>query len=95
MFDEYYKLYLDSFWVYRRNNFNMAKTYCVLGLMRCEKNHTNMERMSEFDQENDYRYYHFLSESKWSWNNVSWITSSNASIVLIEQKSKNDLPVSR
>jgi len=43
----------------------MAKTY-VLGMMRCEKNCTNMERMSESDQENDYhRYCHFLSESKY------------------------------
>ena len=94
IFNEHFKLYLDSFWVYRRNNFDMAKTY-VSGLMRCEKNHTNMERMSEFDQENDYhRYYHLLSESKWSWSDVNRITSINASIVLNEQKSKNGLPVS-
>ena len=72
----------------------MAKAY-VLGLMRCEKNHTSMERMTEFDDQNDYhRYYHFLSESKWSWNEVNRITACNASLVLNEQKTKTGLPLS-
>jgi len=93
IFNEHFKLYIDSFWVYRRNNFEMAKAYAS-GLMRCEKNHTNMERMSEFDDKNDYhRYYHFLSESQWSWSEVNRITALNASLMLNDQKSKNGLPV--
>ena len=93
-FDIHFRVYLDSFRVCRRNNFEMAKAY-VSGLMRCEKNHTNMERMTEFDDHNDYhRYYHFLSESKWSWSEVNRITACNASLVLNEQKSQNGLPAS-
>ena len=43
IFDKHFKFYIDSFWVYRRNNFEMAKAY-VSGLMRCEKNHTYKEQ---------------------------------------------------
>ena len=51
MINFHFMLYPDSFWVYRCNNFEMAKAY-VLGLMRCEKNHTNMEWMTEFNEHN-------------------------------------------
>jgi len=91
-FSYHFSIYHDLFWVYRRNSFDMAQSY-VLGLMRCEKNHTNMERMSEFDTHNDYhRYYHFLSESPWDAFQVNRITAQEASRVLHAQKLQTGLP---
>ena len=79
-------IYDQSFKVYRYDNINMAKAH-VSGLMRCEKNHTKMERMSKKVSKNDYnRYHHFLSESEWDWSEVNRITAINAFEVMHEQK---------
>jgi len=56
--------YDKRFVVYRRDNIETPYSY-LLGLMKCEKNHTNMERMVEQVPEQAYHQYHnFLSESK-------------------------------
>ena len=92
-FESHFKVYDNSFLVYRHSNIEMAQAY-VLGLMRCEKSHTNMERMSELDDEHDYhRYHHFLSESKWDWRDVNRITAQHAFFALKEQKTQNKLPI--
>ena len=55
--------YDNYFTVYRRSNTNTAFSY-IVGLMKCEKNHTNMERMVEQVPEMAYHQYHnFLSEN--------------------------------
>ena len=52
------------FTVHRRNNLNQAYSY-LKGLLKCEKNHTNMERMVEQVPDQAYHQYHnFISESK-------------------------------
>ena len=68
---KYNKLFL----VYRRDNISKAHSY-LLGLLKCEKNHTNMERMVEQFPEQAYHQYHnFLSESKWNYQQVNNTTA--------------------
>lgn len=90
---QHFSVYGTGFCVYRRNSIDIAKSY-VSGLLRCEKNHTNMERMVEKDGKEDYhRYYHFLSESKWDWQAVNRQTAQSAFDLFQKQKELNNLPV--
>lgn len=86
------KKYGNLFVVYRRNNFKMAYSY-LLGLMKCEKNHTNMERMVEQVPEQAYhQYYNFLSESKWDYKEVNKQTALEATASMEISKAKSGKP---
>lgn len=86
------KNYLDLFIVYRRNNFKMAYAY-LLGLMKCEKNHTNMERMVEQVTEPAYhQYYNFLSESEWDYKEINKRTAMQVSALMENSKAKSGKP---
>ena len=84
--------YVDLFKVYRRNNTDKAYAY-ILGLMKCEKNHTNIERMVEQVPEQAYhQYYNFLSESKWDYKAVNKQTALNVSVLMEGCKSRSGKP---
>jgi len=84
--------YGDLFKVYRRNNTSNAYAY-LLGLMKCEKNHTNMERMVEQVPEQAYHQYHnFLSESKWDYQAVNKQTALDVSVLMKDCKSRSGKP---
>jgi SRSO17 transposase len=86
--EKYNKLFV----VYRRNNIGMAYSY-LLGLMKCEKNHTNMERMAEQVPQQAYHQYHnFLSESKWDYQEVNNRTALDASALIASCKAKSGKP---
>lgn len=86
--EKYGKLFV----VYRRNNIETAYSY-LLGLMKCEKNHTNMERMVEQVPEQAYhQYYNFLSESKWDYQEVNDRTALEASALIDGCKAKSGKP---
>lgn len=86
------KNYGNLFVVHRRNNFETAYSY-LLGLMRCEKNHTNMERMVEQVPEQAYHQYHnFLSESVWDYKEVNKQTALEASALMENSKAKSGKP---
>ena len=86
--EKYDKLFV----VYRRNNIQTAYSY-LLGLMKCEKNHTNMERMVEQVPEQAYHQYHnFLSESKWDYQEVNDRTALEASALIIGCKANSGKP---
>jgi SRSO17 transposase len=87
-FEKYSKLFV----VYRRNNIEKAYSY-LLGLMKCEKNHTNMERMVEQVPEQAYhQYYNFLSESKWDSKEVNKRTAIEASAIMENSKVQGGKP---
>lgn len=86
------KNYGNFFGIHRRNNFEIAYSY-LLGLMRCEKNHTNMERMVKQVPEQAYHQYHnFLSESVWDYNEVNKQTALEASALMENSKAKSNKP---
>jgi SRSO17 transposase len=86
--EKYGKLFV----VYRRDNVKTAYSY-LLGLMKCEKNHTNIERMVEQVPEQAYHQYHnFLSESKWDYQEVNDRTAIEASVLLASCKAKSGKP---
>lgn len=80
------------FRLHTKDSTQTALQYMV-GLLRCEKGHENMERMTEKVEEADYkRYVHFLSVSKWSADDVNAATLSCADESLKEQKQRSGLP---
>lgn len=84
--------YNKLFVVYTRDNTSKAHSY-LLGLLKCEKNHTNMERMVEQVPEQAYHQYHnFLSESKWDYQQVNNTTALETSALLEGCKSKSRKP---
>jgi len=86
------KKYSNLFVVHRRNNIEKAYSY-LLGLMKCEKNHTNMERMVEqVPEQAYYQYYNFLSESKWDYKEVNKQTALEASALMEYSKVKSGKP---
>jgi len=86
------KKYSNLFVVHRRNNIEKAYSY-LLGLMKCEKNHTNMERMVEqVPEQAYYQYYNFLSESKWDYKEVNKQTALEASALMEYSKAKSGKP---
>lgn len=81
------------FVVHRRNNIDKAFSY-ILGLLKCDKDHTNMERMVEQVPEQAYHQYHnFLSESKWSSEAVNNTTALETSAVMTNCKLKSGKPI--
>lgn len=80
------------FVVHRRDNMSKASSY-LLGLLKCEKNHTNMERMVEQVPDQSYHQYHnFLSESKWDYQQVNNKTAMETSALLESCKAKSGKP---
>jgi hypothetical protein len=70
-FQSFFKGWKKHFKVYRRDNSEIAQSY-IMGLMKCEKNHTNMARMVEQIPDQSYhQYYNFLGESKWDYKEVN------------------------
>jgi SRSO17 transposase len=70
----------------------MAYAY-LLGLMKCEKTHTNMERMVEQVPEPAYhQYYNFLSESEWDYKEVNKRTATEVSVLMENSKAKSGKP---
>lgn len=90
--DSFLLKYGDLFVVHRTNNISKAQSY-LLGLLKCEKNHTNMERMVEQIPEIAYHQYHnFLSESKWNSQAVNNHTAIETSSLLAQCKIKSNKP---
>lgn len=87
------KSYGNSFVVYTFNNQHMAYHYAV-NLLRCQKDHTNMERMVEHgNEEIAYHQYHqFLSESKWDYVEVNNKTALHANNLMLKCKAKSGSP---
>lgn len=87
------KSYGNSFVVHTANNMEMAYRY-TLNLLRCEKNHTNMERMVEHDKEEIayHQYHQFLSESKWDYRDVNNKTAIHANDLMIKCKAISGKP---
>jgi len=80
------------FVVHRTDNISKASSY-LLGLLKCEKNHTNMERLVEQFPEQAYHQYHnFLSESKWDYKLVNDRTALETSDLLEKYKAKSGKP---
>jgi len=87
-----YRAYDDVFRVYRKSCTRVAIEY-LSGLLQCEKGHENMERMVEKVTNSDYkRYIHFLSGSKWSYQDANHITMKQADSLLRGQKKKSGRP---
>ncbi|MFA5972589.1 MAG: hypothetical protein WC780_09580 [Lentimicrobiaceae bacterium] len=87
-----YSKYNDLFMVYRKSCTQVATEY-YSGLLQCKKGHTNMERMVEEVTDSDYkRYIHFLSVSKWSYEDVNLVTMKEADQALREQKKRSGRP---
>lgn len=87
------KSYGKAFDVYTSNNRPMAYHYAV-NLMRCQKDHTNMERMVEHgNEEIAYHQYHqFLSESRWDYVEVNNKTAFHANNLMRKCKAKSGKP---
>jgi SRSO17 transposase len=87
------KSYGRAFDVYTSNNQPMAYHYAV-NLMRCQKDHTTMERMAEHgNEEIAYHHYHqFLSESKWDYVGVNDKTAFHATNLMRKCKAKSGKP---
>lgn len=91
-FVSFFEEWNNLFKVYRRDNSEVAKSY-ILGLLKCEKNHTNIERMVEEIPEMAYHKYHnFLSESKWDYKKVNNLTALKASALMQQCKLKSNKP---
>ena len=87
-----YSKYNGLFRVYRKSCTHVATEY-LSGLLQCEKGHKNMERMVEEVTDSDYkRYVHFLSVSKWSYEDVNLVTMKEADTALREQKKRSGRP---
>jgi len=85
--------YQPHFICHRHDNTPTAFEY-TLGLMTCEKNTANMERMEEEIDSAEYRrYQHFLTNSKWDHQAVINKVQTQASEALAAQKKINKLPV--
>ncbi len=84
--------YNDIFIVYRRDNSQTAKNY-VEGLLICEKGQANMERIEEEIEDSEYKaYQHFISNSKWDYQELISRISLDASGILHEHKKKTGVP---
>lgn len=83
----------SCFICHRHDNTPTAFEY-TLGLMTCEKNTANLERMEEEIDSAEYRrYQHFLTNSKWDHQAVINKVQTQASEALSAQKKINKLPV--
>lgn len=90
--DSFLSSYIDLFIVYRRSSTTVARSY-LLGLLKCEKNQTNIERMVETIPELEYhQYHHFLSESNWDYAAVNKRTASGVAAFIGCLKAKSGKP---
>lgn len=90
--DELVLGYRRIFTVHRRNNSQIATDY-LNGLLKCEKGHANMERIEEeIDDLNYGAYHHFISNSKWDYQELISKLSLDVSRVLKENKVKSKVP---
>lgn len=84
--------YKNVFIVHRRDNSQTAKNY-IEGLLICEKGHANMERMEEEINNSEYSaYQHFISNSKWDYQELISRISLDVSSILNENKRKSGVP---
>ncbi|WP_057937732.1 IS701 family transposase [Algoriphagus resistens] len=84
--------YRPEFLCHRYDNSPTALDY-ILGLVACEKNTANLERMEEAIDQGEYRrYQQFISNSKWDHSAVLSKVQLQASEVLAAQKRKNGKP---
>jgi len=84
--------YQPDFVCHRYDNAPTALEY-ILGLITCEKNTANMERMGEAVDSSEYRrYQQFISNSKWDHEGVLRKVQKQASEALAVQKEKNGQP---
>lgn len=91
---DHVKNYGKGFVVHRRNNSPMAISY-LANLLRCEKSHTNMERMVEQDKDSEiayHQYHHFLSESIWDFKSVNESTMLQTNDLMEQIKAKSGTP---
>lgn len=88
----YVKNYKKNFIVHKTDSHNVAYSY-ICNLLRCEKNHTNIEKMAELAPELAYhQYHHFLSDSKWDSIAVNNETAIQTSGLMDACKSMSQLP---
>lgn len=84
--------YTGCFKVYRRDSTPTAVNY-VNALVACEKGRANMERMEEEIPHSDYRaYQHFISNSKWDYQDLIRRVSKDASALLAGNRSDKGYP---
>lgn len=84
--------YNDIFQVYRRDSSLIAKNY-IEGLLVSEKGHANMERIEEEIEDSEYRaYQHFISNSKWDYQELISRISLDVSNILNENKKRSGVP---
>jgi SRSO17 transposase len=92
-YEEYFLSYNDIFTVYRRDNSQTAKDY-LSGLLKCEKGHANMERIEEEIDSSTYSaYQHFISNSKWDYQELIRRIGCDAWELLKKNKEKNGKPI--
>jgi len=90
--DNHLLSYNSAFKVYRRDLSLTAKDY-IQGLIVCEKGQANMGRMEEEVDKGEYRrYQHFISNSKWGYQELIARISLDVSNVLGEYKKKGGMP---
>jgi SRSO17 transposase len=90
---DHVKSYRRTFDVYTSINQPMAYHYAV-NLMRCQNDHTNMERMVGPGNEEVtcHQYHQFLSESKWDYAELNNKTAFHANNLMRKCKGKSGKP---
>lgn len=87
--EEYVSLYKTCFRAYRFDNTPVAINY-LKGLLSCPKGEANMERMEEQVANSEYRaYQHFISNSKWDYEDLQKKVAQDTSKLLNQQKEFN------
>ncbi len=91
--ENYISTYTPSFKVHRTSNILIATAY-LKNLLKCEKEHTNMERMEEIQSEDlaYHQYQHFLSNSKWNHQEVNENTAMQANFLMKDCKQTYKTP---
>ncbi len=89
---EYVGRFKSHFRAHRFDNTDTAIKY-VIGLLKCPKGESNMERMEEEVPDSKYRaYQHFLSNSNWDYMGLQTSIATEVSEVLNAQKSLTKKP---
>jgi SRSO17 transposase len=84
--------YSSFFKVHRRNNTPTALNY-LKGLLLCEKNQANMERMEEEVSSSEYHIYqHFISNSNWDYQGANIELGKEVSEIMENNKAKTGRP---
>ena len=92
----YIRGYISSFKsCFRAHHFDNTDTAInyVIGLLKCPKGESNMERMEEEVPDSEYRaYQHFLSNSNWDYKGLQTSLAIDISDTLDAQKKVNKKP---